>query len=236
MLYRPSLCSRWVLHVRRVDGIDPDEPRRQVQRHLLDVARSASSSTSRSPRCPGPSPGCRWCWASCAAVEPVTMIEPNVRQVRQSTTATAFITPIRSTSVASTKSDRVGVAHRHRQDAGVGARRCRGGRARRRPSSRASRSWSRSRTSALLATIRGQRLDQADGLGEVLRGGQRVRVRLDLLADVDGDDVGALLGQPDGVAAALTARGAGDEGDLSFKTARHGVSFSVGCLIVLAVD
>ena len=40
--------------------------------------------------------------------------------------------------------------------------------------------------------------------------------RVDLRRDVDGDDVGALFGQPDGVAAALTPRGAGDEGDFSF--------------------
>ena len=47
-------------------------------------------------------------------------------------------------------------------------------------------------------------LDLLDRLGQI--GGR---------PDVDGDDVGALFGQPDGVAAALTPRGAGDEGDFS---------------------
>jgi hypothetical protein len=40
-------------------------------------------------------------------------------------------------------------------------------------------------------------------------------VRVVVRRNVDGDDVGALFGQPDGVAAALTPRGAGDEGDFS---------------------
>ena len=48
-------------------------------------------------------------------------------------------------------------------------------------------------------------LDLLDRLGQV-----------DVRPDVDGDDVGALFGQPHGVAAALTPRGAGDEGDFSF--------------------
>src|SRR6202020_3613855 len=79
------------------------------------------------------------------------------------------------------------------------------------------------------------RLDQADGLLHVLRRGQRVRIRLDLLHQVDGDDVRALLGQPDGVAAALAAGGTGDERDFAFKTAGHGGSSPLSaCCIGLA--
>src|SRR6202044_3267847 len=49
--------------------------------------------------------------------------------------------------------------------------------------------------------------------------------------EVDGDDVRALLGQPDGVAATLAAGGTGNERDFSFKTTRHGVSSPVACLL-----
>ena len=44
---------------------------------------------------------------------------------------------------------------------------------------------------------------------------------VDLLTDVDGDDVGALLRQPHRVRAALAARRAGDESDLAFNTSSH---------------
>ena len=47
-------------------------------------------------------------------------------------------------------------------------------------------------------------------------------------ADVDGDDVGALLRQPDRVAAALASRRAGDERDLSFDPSRHGYLPNLG--------
>ena len=43
--------------------------------------------------------------------------------------------------------------------------------------------------------------------------GQWVGNRVDIGADVDGDDVGTLLGQRDGMAAALAPRRAGDDGD-----------------------
>src|ERR1700733_13568138 len=62
-----------------------------------------------------------------------------------------------------------------------------------------------------------QGLDLLDRLGEVLWGGHRVSDGGDLLANVDRDDVGALLGEPDRVAAALAARRTGDESDLAFK-------------------
>ncbi len=56
-------------------------------------------------------------------------------------------------------------------------------------------------------------LDELGGLLEVLGRRHRVADGRDVLAQVDRDDVGALLGQPDRVTAALPARGAGDECD-----------------------
>ena len=68
-------------------------------------------------------------------------------------------------------------------------------------------------------------LDHVRGLGEVLRRGRgRGRV-LEPAADVDRDDVGALLGKPHRVAAALAARGAGDERDLAVYPSGHGTSY-----------
>jgi hypothetical protein len=64
-------------------------------------------------------------------------------------------------------------------------------------------------------------LDLLDRLGQVLRRGHRVRYRVHLAGQVDGDDVGALLGQPDGVAAALAAGRAGDECDFSLYPSGH---------------
>ena len=62
-----------------------------------------------------------------------------------------------------------------------------------------------------------ERLDLLDRLLQVLGRRHRVGHARDLRADVDRDDVSALLGESDGVAAALAARGAGDEGDLAFE-------------------
>src|SRR5690606_24382432 len=65
-------------------------------------------------------------------------------------------------------------------------------------------------------------LDQVGGLGEVLgAGGGDVLVAGDPLADVDGDDVGALLRQPHRVRATLTARRAGHERDLALNSPTH---------------
>ena len=58
-------------------------------------------------------------------------------------------------------------------------------------------------------------LDQRGGLFEVLRCRTGCRRVLELLADVDGDDVGALLGQAHRMAATLSTRRARDERDLS---------------------
>ena len=94
-----------------------------------------------------------------------------------------------------------------------------------RPASSAVRSWAASRTSALAVTIRWPVFStKLGGLLEIFRGGQRVADGLDVFAEVDGDDVGALFGQPNRVAAALAACGAGDECDLAFN-ASHGRSF-----------
>jgi hypothetical protein len=56
-------------------------------------------------------------------------------------------------------------------------------------------------------------LHQPRGFFEIGFGRQWVGDRVDIGANIDGDDVGALLGQRDGVAAALPARRAGDDGD-----------------------
>jgi len=66
-----------------------------------------------------------------------------------------------------------------------------------------------------------QRLDLLDRLGQVVRSGHRVGHAADLGADVDRDDVGALLGQPDGVRPSLPPGRAGDEGDLAFELSCH---------------
>src|SRR5271163_245276 len=64
-------------------------------------------------------------------------------------------------------------------------------------------------------------LDQIRCLGKVFRCRMRIGQIVDGPADVDGDDVGALLGQPDGVAAALAARCAADERHLTLNAASH---------------
>jgi hypothetical protein len=75
-----------------------------------------------------------------------------------------------------------------------------------------------------------ERLDQVRGLGEVLGRRRRDRVVVDDgPADVDGDDVGALLRQPDRVAASLTARGARDESNLALYPSGHCYLDSLCC-------
>ena len=69
-------------------------------------------------------------------------------------------------------------------------------------------------------------LDQLGGLVEILRLGHRVADCLDVVADVDRDDVGALLGQPNRVAAALPARSAGDECNFSLNASHYRCPFS----------
>ena len=62
------------------------------------------------------------------------------------------------------------------------------------------------------------------GLFEITRCRQRVFVGLDVVADIQEDDVGTLLGQLDGVAAALTASTAGNQNDFILNST-HAVSF-----------
>src|SRR6185503_9530274 len=57
-------------------------------------------------------------------------------------------------------------------------------------------------------------LDELRGLFEILRCRHGIADRREVLAPVDGDDVGAFLGQSNRVAAALAPACAGDEGDL----------------------
>ncbi len=54
-------------------------------------------------------------------------------------------------------------------------------------------------------------LDEPHRLPQVLRCRHGIRHRVDLRADVQGDDVGALFGEPDGMGAALPTRRSGDE-------------------------
>jgi hypothetical protein len=62
-----------------------------------------------------------------------------------------------------------------------------------------------------------QRFDLLNRLLQVLRSRHRIGHRVDLLAYVDGDDIGTLLSEPDRVATALTARGPGDECNLAVE-------------------
>ena len=64
-------------------------------------------------------------------------------------------------------------------------------------------------------------LDEVDRLVEILAGRHRVRDAVDLTAQVERDDVGPLLGEPDRVAAALAARRPGDEDDLPVELSCH---------------
>lgn len=61
-----------------------------------------------------------------------------------------------------------------------------------------------------------ERLDSADGLVEFGPAGHRIADRRIVLKDVYGNDVGALLGQADRMAAPLTPPRAGDESNLAF--------------------
>src|SRR3984957_16874582 len=71
-----------------------------------------------------------------------------------------------------------------------------------------------------------QRLDLLDRAGEILGGRHRVRDGGRLAADVDRDDVPPLPGQGQRVAASLSARRAGDEGDLAVKQSHDALPLS----------
>src|SRR5262245_13544628 len=70
-------------------------------------------------------------------------------------------------------------------------------------------------------------LDQIRGLGEVIRSGcGDIVIAADALTHVNGDDVSALLRQPDRVTAPLAARGTSDESDLAFDSSSHEIPSS----------
>ncbi len=92
------------------------------------------------------------------------------------------------------------------------------------PASSAPRSSERSRTSAWRATIRRPSSFTARSvLLQVLADevGRGIVVRVDLAADVDGDDVRPVLRHTDGVGPALPPRRPGDEGDLALYASSH---------------
>ncbi len=121
---------------------------------------------------------------------------------------------------------RVGVAHRHRQDARVGHHDI------------DSAEFGAARLQHLtefvtLADIGDPRhhatadlFDRTLRVGEVIWGRQRVWVGGDVATDVDPDDVGALSGHRDGVRTALAAGHPGDERNLAFEFSGHVTSTS----------
>ena len=150
-----------------------------------------------------------------AAFDPVTMIDaPACRCLRLA--CTRLSTPTRSTSTASANAcgGRPAVSGQMPALATTMSRWPNSAT----PRSIAADSAARSRTSAIsVYDALPFLLDQPGGLVEVLGPGQRVLVGLDVLADVDGDDVGALGGEQLRVRPALTPRGSADQRDL----ARH---------------
>src|ERR1035438_9635550 len=67
-------------------------------------------------------------------------------------------------------------------------------------------------------------LDEALGLHEVVPAGHRIEVRLDVLADVDGDDLRPLAGLLDRVGSPLTATRTRYERDFAVKSSCHSSS------------
>ena len=67
-------------------------------------------------------------------------------------------------------------------------------------------------------------LDEVDGLVEILPARHRIGHAVDLVAQIERDDVGALFGEPNGVRAALAPCRAGDEGDLPVELLCHDAS------------
>src|ERR1700749_3714009 len=70
-------------------------------------------------------------------------------------------------------------------------------------------------------------LDQIRCLVEVFRRCMRVAEVVDRPADVDGDDVGALFSQPDGVTSGLPSGCPTDERDLALDATGHGVEAGI---------
>ena len=110
-------------------------------------------------------------------------------------------------------------------------RRCRAGRARATPASNAACRPRWSRTSAWRATIRRSRSSTClGGLARGPRASPSGTARCRPARRVEGDDVGALLREPQRVAAALPPRCAGDERDLAVELshARGSLAFDIG--------
>lgn len=59
--------------------------------------------------------------------------------------------------------------------------------------------------------------DRPLGFGQIIRRRKRVRIRLDLAADVDGNDVGAFVCHRDRMSATLTTSRTGDERNFAVK-------------------
>ena len=154
------------------------------------------------------------------AVEPVMMIDASIGKMRHRRGHRVHDADEVDVSGID-EIHRVGFAHGHRQDAGVGHHDVEAAQVPD-PASRASRSSLRSRTSAWRVTTR--RPSSLTALSVSARssgGGQRVGIRLDLATNVHCDDVGPFLRQTDGMAATLPPAGTGDERDLAFQATSH---------------
>ena len=214
--------------VRRVHRVDPDEPRRQVQRHLLDVL----DEDALGPAVAGAArthhrvvDGARH-HAGGRAGDDDRGDRPAGAAWRRR--------PRSSRRGGRRRWRRRSRARRARPSPSAGCRRwpprCRGW-----PSS----VMPASSGVAQLARARGRRpggrrcggpssLTSRVGLLQVLGRGQRIGVRLDLPADVDRDDVRALLGHAHRVGAALAPRRAGDERDFALEPVDPWHSFLSG--------
>ena len=116
---------------------------------------------------------------------------------------------------------RMGVAQRHRQNPGIGHDDVEASEVRDARLERVAQFGALPHVGLAGDDASIQFLDRPLGLRQVLGRAQRVVVRVDLPADVDGDDVGALLRHPNGVRSALSACRPGDEGDLALQASSH---------------
>ncbi len=71
--------------------------------------------------------------------------------------------------------------------------------------------------------------DQNDSFLQVLFGAHRVVGTRDLIADVDRNDISASLGEPQSVAATLSARRSGDQRDLAFYSSHRSLLSVMWC-------
>ena len=221
----PSFCSRWVLQF--VGWMALTRIIRGARcRHISSTYSITTRLLQPYPAPPGPMFGLSVVPRIMPAVDPVTMIDAPSGRCGIAT-ATVFITPSRSTSLASTNPIGSGLTHRHRQDAGVGdddVDLAEVGHAR---LDRVAQFVALAHVGDPCHDPAARLLDRTLGLGEVVGRRQRIRVGRDVATDVDGDDVGALPGHRDRVRAALAARRAGDESDLAVEFSGHVCSLSI---------